>query len=296
MPAGKDHTNFLGMRLVRIEPGSFTMGVGETPLPDEVIGKPHRSQGDFDERPMHEVTICKPFYIGVHEVTNAQYEQFDPEHRELRGKLGFSREDDEAVVFVSWHDAAGFCEWLSEREGLPYRLPTEAEWEYACRAGTTTHFHTGDTLPDAFHKNARETWFPDPQRGRDGGDVVPLTVGQTPPNAWGLYDMHGNVEEWCNDWYGPYEADDQRDPVGRADGDFRVTRGGSHGTEIYYLRSANRMGTLPGDKSWMIGFRVVLARMPKTKPLPRPRPQPYQRKVKQRSRRAVAKGPDPTRP
>ncbi|MGD8239784.1 MAG: SUMF1/EgtB/PvdO family nonheme iron enzyme, partial [Armatimonadota bacterium] len=259
-------------------------------------GKPHRSEGDFDERPVHAVTIRRPFYMGVHEVTNAQYEQFDPKHRRLRGKLDFSTEDDEAVVFVSWHEAARFCEWLSAREGMPYRLPTEAEWEYACRAGTTTHFHTGDTLPDVFHKNARETWFPDPERGRGGGDVVPLTVGQTPPNAWGLYDMHGNVEEWCHDWYGPYATRDQSDPVGRADGDFRVTRGGSHGTEIYYLRSANRMGTLPEDRSWMIGLRVVLGKMPKTKPLPRPRPQPYQRNVKQRNRRAVAKGPDSTQP
>ncbi|MGD8237865.1 MAG: SUMF1/EgtB/PvdO family nonheme iron enzyme, partial [Armatimonadota bacterium] len=85
MPTAKEHTNSLGMRLVRIEPGSFTMGVGETPLPDEVAGKPHRSQGDFDERPVHAVTIRRPFYMGVHEVTNAQYEQFDPKHRRLRG-------------------------------------------------------------------------------------------------------------------------------------------------------------------------------------------------------------------
>ena len=151
--------------------------------------------------------------------------------------------------------------------GLPYRLPTEAEWEYACRAGTRTHYHTGDHLPDAFLKNARRSWFPDPER-TEPGDVVSLAVGKTPPNAWGLCDMHGNVEEWCHDWYGPYEPGKQTDPVGRVAGDFRVTRGGSHSAEIYYLRSANRMGALADESSWLIGFRVVIAPLPNTAPLP----------------------------
>ena len=128
--------------------------------------------GDFDERPRHRITISRPFYMAATEVTNAQYEQFDPGHRQLRGKLGFSKEDDEAVVFVTWHDAGRFCEWLSKKEGQPYRLPTEAEWEYACRAGTTTAYHTGDSLKDpAFHKNVGESWFPDSrakQQGRPG--------------------------------------------------------------------------------------------------------------------------------
>ena len=181
--------------------------------------------------------------MGVTEVTNAQFEQFDPKHRALRGKMGFSKDDDEAVVFVSWHDAVRFCEWLSKKERLPYRLPTEAEREYACRAGTTTHFHTGDTLPKEFHKNARESWFPDPRRTRPD-DVVPLFPGKAPANPWGLHDMHGNVEEWCHDWYGPYEAGTQTDPIGRADGEFRVTRGGGHSTEPFFLRSANRLAAL----------------------------------------------------
>ncbi|MBM3238432.1 glycoside hydrolase [Candidatus Poribacteria bacterium] len=283
------------MRLARIESGTFSMGVGKTPLPDEVAGKPHLRAGDFDERPTHKVKITRPFYIGIYEVANTQYEQFDPEHRKLRGKLGFSKADDEAVVLVSWHDAMRFCEWLSKKEGLPYRLPTEAEWEYACRAGTTTHFHTGDTLPEVFHKNAKRSWYPDPARSSED-EVVSLTVGQTPPNAWGLYDMHGNVEEWCYDWYGPYETDEQVDPVGRVDGNFKVTRGGSHGTEIYYLRSANRMGTLPEDSSWMIGFRVVLGELPKTEPLPMSPPELYQRNVKQEIPTTVTKGYDPNKP
>ena len=276
----KPAVNSVGMKLVRIEPGSFTMGGG--------------AGGDFDERPAHKVTISRAFLMGATEVTNAQYEQFDPEHKKRRGKLGFSKADDEAVVFVSWHEATAFCEWLSKKEGKPCRLPTEAEWEYACRAGTTTAFSTGDSLPPEFLKNARESWFPSP-RGKEN-EIVPLVVGRTPPNPWGLCDMHGNVEEWCLDWYGPYAEGDRTDPVGRADGDYRVTRGGSHSTTADYLRSANRMGTLPEDRSWLIGFRVVQAEMPSTEPLPVPAPPLNRQNVKQEVPADLAKGPDPKKP
>jgi formylglycine-generating enzyme required for sulfatase activity len=296
LPKDKTHTNAIGMKLARIEPGTFLMGADQTPLPKELSeDRPHRRNGDFDEHPAHKVTLSQPFYMGIFEVTNAQYEQFDPEHRKLRGKLGFAKEDDEAVVFVSWHDAVRFCEWLSKKEDRPYRLPTEAEWEYACRAGTTTPFHTGETLPKAFHKNVKESWYP-ARYGKEAEEVVPLTVGKTPPNAWGLYDMHGNVEEWCHDWYGPYEKGEQTDPVGRADGLFRVTRGGSHSTLLYYLRSANRLGNVPEDRHWLIGFRVVLGELPKTKPLPAPSPPPWAREVKQEVPADLAKGPDPKVP
>ena len=287
LPEDKEYNNSIGMKLVRIESGSFTMGKDETPLPMDIAGYDWRVQGDFDERPAHEVTISKPFYMGACQVTNAQYEQFDPQHRKLRGKLHFSKADDEAVVFVSWHDAVRFCEWLSEKEELPYRLPTEAEWEYACRAGTTTPFSTGDTLPEELLKR--------PGRKLEE-EVVSLLVGQTTPNAWGLYDMHGNVEEWCHDWYGPYETDEQTDQVGCAEGDFKVTRGGSHSTESYYLRSANRMGTIPEDNHWLIGLRVVIGEMPKTKPTPAPPPQLWQRDVKQDVPQDLEKGPDPGKP
>lgn len=294
LPEEEEYVNSLGMKLVRIEPGSFLMGFSGPPIPAEVARLPHRAMGDFDEHPAHRVTITRSFYMGAFEVTNAEYEAFDPSHRRLRGKLGFSSNDDEAVVFVDWNDAVAYCRWLSRREGLPYRLPTEAEWEYACRAGTASHYHTGDVLPRQFHKNARVSWFPDPRRGRD--EPVDLTVGRTPPNPWGLFDMHGNVEEWCQDWYGPYVADSQRDPVGRADGDFKVTRGGSHSVELYYLRSENRMGTLPEDKSWLIGFRVVMGRVPMTRPLPRPKPELHQRRVRQRKRVGPPQGYDPAKP
>jgi formylglycine-generating enzyme required for sulfatase activity len=258
MPRDREFTNSIGMRFARIEPGRFMMG--------------QEKDGDWDERPVHKVTISKPFYMAVTEVTNAQYEQFDPRHKELRGKRGLSKEDNEAVIFVSWQEAVKFCEWLSQKEGRPYRLPTEAEWEYACRAGTATPYSTGETLPAEYQKHQKFEWDPQP---------VPLAVGKTPSNAWGLFDMHGNVEEWCLDWYGPYEAADQSDPVGRADGEMKVTRGGSHNTDVRYLRSANRSGTLLEDKQWLIGFRVVLGEMPATKPLPRPDPPLWARDVRQ---------------
>jgi formylglycine-generating enzyme required for sulfatase activity len=289
MPKGDTYTNSVGMKFVRIKPGSFRMGVGETPLPHELTN--HRGtqfKGDLDERPNHKVKITKPFYAGIYEVTNFQYELFDPEHRKLRGKdNGLSEDDDEAVINVNWYEARAFCKWLSDLEGLHYRLPTEAEWEYACRAGTKTHYYTGDVLPKEFRKNAR----------MEGTAVdVPLHVGKTMPNKWGLYDMHGNVEEWCYDWYGPYKEKRQKNPVGYAEGDFKVLRGGSHGTHIYYLRSANRMGTVPEDKHWLIGFRVVIGKMPKTKPLALPKPPLNQRDVVPRKPAVVAKGPDPEKP
>ncbi len=294
MPDGAAYTNTVEMRLVRIEPGTFTMGTS-TPLPDELVRLEHRRNGDPDERPAHEVRINRALYMGETEVTNAQYEEFDPKHRRLRGKLGFSKDDDEAVVFVSWDEATAFCEWLSEREGLPYRLPTEAEWEYSCRAGTDTPFSPGDAPDDSVMKNQRASWYPCPRNSKPE-EVQPLHVGRSDANAWGVRFMHGNVEEWCSDWYGPYEPKTQRDPVGRAKGEFRVTRGGSHGTEVYFLRSANRMGTLPDERSWYIGFRVVLGEAPKTKPLPAPKPELHQQGVKPATPRDITRGPDPGEP
>ena len=257
----KTITNSIGMRLCRIDPGTYLMG-NDAPLPDELISPSCFRHGDFDERPVHRVTISDPFYLAACQVTNRQYEQFDPTHRQVRGKLGFSQGDDEAVVFVSWEEATSFCRWLSEKEGEEYRLPTEAEWEYSCLAGTSTPFHYGASLPEECGKNQRRTWFPDPTRMTGGDYVVPLHVGETPANPWGLHDMHGNVEEWCLDWYGPYVERDQTDPTGPETGDFRVTRGGSHSTESYYLRSANRMGALPDERSWLIGFRVARGSLP----------------------------------
>ena len=233
--------NTIGMKLVHIGSGSFRMGQDRN--------------GDADEAPRHDVRISKPFFMSATPVTNAQYEQFDPTHKSLRGKRGFSKKDDEAVVFVSWHDAVRFCRWLSKKEGRPYRLPTEAEWEYACRAGTTSLYSTGKNLPQAWQRSQEFSW---------SLKRVSLTVGTTPPNRWGLCDMHGLVEEWCHDWYGPYDNRLRKDPVGAASGLFNVTRGGSHNTALFFLRSANRLATIPEDRHWALGFRVVQATLPKT--------------------------------
>ncbi len=295
-PRGNTFTNSLGMKFVRIEPGTFRMGQLKKLEPEvlPLIEGGDRGgrfdlldNGDYDERPVHTVTITKPFYMAACEVTNFQYELFDPSHKRKRGIDKVSVDDDEPVIYVNWYNAQAFCQWLSDIEGLPYRLPTEAEWEYACRAGTATNYYTGDILPREFQKQ--------PGRVRMPG-ARPLQVGKTTPNAWGLYDMHGNIEELCNDWYGPYKKGRQVDPVGYAQGDFRVTRGGSYATSPYFLRSANRMGALPEDKHWLIGFRVVIGELPKTRPLPPPKPALYQQNVIARDRAEVSRGPDRNKP
>ncbi len=303
LPEGRTFTNSLKMDFVRIAPGSFSMGTQDTPLPESLTkiidGEGWMfvpKTGCFDERPVHQVSLTQPFFMSATEITNQQYEQFDPLHSYLRGKHGFSIDNDEAVVIVSWEDANRFCEWLSKKEGLPYRLPTEAEWEYACRAGTSTPFSSGDTLPPGCVKNPTESWYPEPTNSRGREEVVPLHVAKTPANPWGLFDMHGNVEEWCLDWYGPYPDGPVSDPVGSTKGDFRVTRGGSHGTVPFYLRSANRMGTLPEDKTFMIGFRVVIGALPRSSPS-EPWPVPLcQQNVNQAIPLDITTGPDPAVP
>lgn len=247
------------IRFVEIPAGSFWMG-------SNGLG------ADYDEAPLHQVTLSAPFRMSETEITNAQYEAFDPSHRALRGRQGFSSGDDEAVVFVTWHQAAAYCRWLSEREGRTFRLPTEAEWEYACRAGSYMHFSNGDMLPKGEWRNQTEHHAFQP---------VDLTVGRFRPNGFGLYDMHGNAEEWCLDWYGPYAVGDQVDPTGYADGLYRVTRGGSHSTPVNFLRSANRMAMIPEDCHFLTGFRIVEAPFPATAPL--------QRKERKRSVRQTAK-------
>ena len=286
MPTGREYVNSLGMKFVRIEPGTYRMGQLDTPLPAEIVpsSRVFMAKGEYDEKPVHTVTISKAFYMGVTEVTNFQYELFDPGHKGLRGKKGVSMEDDEAAVFVNCYEARAFCDWLSEKESrraAPYRLPSEAEWEYACRAGTTSNYHTGAILSDEF----RGEW---PRSG--------FHVGRTPGNSWGLYDMHGNVEEWCSDWYGPYRGGRQVDPGGYVSGDFRVTRGGSDGTGEFFLRSANRLGSLPSARNRVIGFRVVIGEAPESELWPEPEVPLHQRDVVSRSRAEVLKGPDPDKP
>ena len=182
------------------------------------------------------------------------------------------------VRYVSWRGAAAYCDWLSLREGRsraydhatwecnggdPYeadgfRLPTEAEWEFACRAGTQTLFSTGDCLDAATEANYDGT---QPAPGCPGGpfldDIVP--VGSYAPNGFGLYDMHGNLWEWCNDWYGDY-AGDETDPVGPADGDYRIVRGGSWSYSAVHCQSGMRSWNPQTATIWLLGFRPVMSK------------------------------------
>jgi formylglycine-generating enzyme required for sulfatase activity len=286
-PEARQWTNSIGMKFVRIGPGEFVMGSGEAPPRD----RQEWESRDADEAPAHKVRISKAFGLGAYEVTNAQYEQFDPEHRALRGRQNSSRADDDPAAFVTWQQANDFCQWLSRKEGKPYRLPTEAEWEYACRAGTATAYGIGDQLGPA------DANFGVAADGKRKPVAVP--VGSFKPNAWGLYDMHGNVAEWCLDWYGPYEPGDQTDPVGRVDGYARVTRGWSSLRTSHpkgaarYCRSANRSGQLPEDANYVTGFRVVQGEKPATTPAPVVLPL-CQQNVAQSA--PPSTGPDPTKP
>ena len=223
--------------MVEVPAGSFWMGA-------EGVTAAYNK----DESPIHRVTISSSFRMSAFEITNAQYEQFDPSHRAMRGRYGFSSEDDEAVVFVSWEDACAYCSWLSAETGKNYRLPTEAEWEYACG---------GSSFKKELSKN-------NVQGAEEKRIFAPVSLASLRilPNALGLYDMLGNVEEWCLDWYGPYPAEEQKDPAGMKDGIFKVTRGGSHTTSPGYLRSSNRAALPPADRSFAVGFRVVEAENP----------------------------------
>ena len=278
MPTGKEYTNFIGMRLVRIEPGTFRMGVGKTPLPQELTD--HRGtqfDGDFDERPNHRVTITKPFYMGVHEVTRGQFTAFVKEFGDRSvvetgyggeklgtpwDKPGYDQTDEHPVVCVSWNDAMAFCDWLSKTVSLP----TEAEWEYACRAGTKTAYQWGDDRKDGkgwcnggdqalarrvrAKKRSGFNW--------DDGFAFTAPVGKFKPNAFGLYDMHGNVWEWCSDWHAQYEKGAQTDPIGPAIGEFRVIRGGGRASFPSSCRSASRHCVLPRLRTIDHGFRLVV--------------------------------------
>ena len=238
-------TNASGMKFVLIPSGSFMMG---SAVGVEETARHYKLSKQFfeGEHPRHKVSISKSFYLQTTEVTQEQWKIVmgnNPSRYKPRTKM-------RPVVKVSWHDAQDFIKHLNEIEGTDkYRLPTEAEWEYACRAGIQTKFSFGDDdqLLEEY------AWHGYNSKGRTN------PVGQKKPNAWGLYDMHGNVWEWCQDWYGPYPENHVSDPKGPLSGEARVCRGGSYAFDISHNRSAIRGKLHPkargifGDR----GFRIA---------------------------------------
>jgi formylglycine-generating enzyme required for sulfatase activity len=227
-----DCGNGATMKFALIPKGDFVMGSG-TKSPFETD----------DEKPQHRVTITRPFYMGVYPTTQAQYRAI------MGASPGHFKDDLNPVEEVSWLDAERFCGAMSARTGRSVRLPTEAEWEYACRAGTTTRYSFGDDEAML----GRYAWFKD----NSGGKTHP--VGQKQPNPWGLYDMHGNVLEWCSDWYAKsYANAGEIDPRGPISGKTRVVRGGAWGGATYSCLSAGRLMCWPGGCDSDGGFRVVV--------------------------------------
>ena len=262
--------NDLGMRFVLIPAGTFLRG---TPS-DEVRWS--------WETPQHEVTISRPFYMAIYEVTNGQYRAFKPDH-DSGDKPDFEEataEDDlnadrQPAVGIPDVDAMAFSRWLGTREGgRTYALPTEAAWHYACRAGSSTTFAWGDNPADAAkYANVLDGKRRDLLNMRnllagpmlflvqveDDGFSVTAPVGSYLPNAWGLFDMHGNASEWCRDWDSKLTAEAVTDPRGPAAGEKRVTAGGNFDDEMYFQRASSRTSLTGGPESgWFgIGFRLV---------------------------------------
>jgi formylglycine-generating enzyme required for sulfatase activity len=215
-----------------------------------IMGSPKDEEGHNEDEMQHAVVLSKGFYLGRFPVTQAQYERISGENP------SYFRGPSLPVETVSWYDAVAFCEELFRRTKRPFRLPTEAEWEYACRAQTTTAFHTGDTLlADQANFDGK---FPYNGVRAEVCRRETTPVDMFPPDHWGLHDMHGNVWEWCSDWYGEYFHHSAIDPEGPATGAIKILRGGSwfHGPAD--CRSAQRDALDPGRRHSPYGFRVVL--------------------------------------
>jgi formylglycine-generating enzyme len=293
------------MELTLIPAGEFMMGSSETAKQTAAFFNKTFDTSNYtiehfrDDTPQHRVRITKPFYLGTYHVTLAQFRQFvadtgyktdmekgvkptpsswNPDKRAFSlnenyswRKMGFEQTDEHPVVFVSWNDAVEFCKWLSKKDGNTYRLPTEAEWEYACRAGTTTRYYSGDdpeTLAEVANvaDAAAKTVIPNVGMYKkfhinaNDGFVFTSPVGKFKPNDFGLYDMHGNAWQWCADWHGEdyYSKSPIDDPKGPDSGESRVLRGGSFNPWPYFdNRSAARYRTAPGRPNDMTGFRVA---------------------------------------
>jgi formylglycine-generating enzyme required for sulfatase activity len=232
--------NSLGMAFVYIEPGTFLMG-----------SPPNEPERDMDEK-QHRVTLSKGFYMQTTEVTQAQWTAVMGSNPSK-----FSDCNDCPVEMVSWNDVQRFIRLLNEKEGIDrYRLPTEAEWEYAARAGTRTAFSFGGCLSTDQANYDGNYPMPDCAKGRYTEKTA--AVASFPANAWGLYNMHGNVREWCQDWYGRYPTGSVTDSRGPSSGPERVVRGGGWDNGARRSRSAHRSSNRPGFRSSGLGCRLAL--------------------------------------
>jgi formylglycine-generating enzyme required for sulfatase activity len=241
-----DLGNGVKLELVLIPAGKFMMGSPETEkerLEDEV---------------QHEVTLTKPYWIGKYEVTQEAYE------RVMGNNPSWFVGGRNPVEMVSWDNAQEFCQKLSRRTRREARLPTEAEWEHACRAGRSTPFHTGETISTAEANYNGSYVYGSGAKGENRRNT--MAVGSLASNAFGLYDMHGNVGEWCGDWFVEYAKGAQCDPPGAADGQLHVLRGGSWDVIPSYCRSACRYWGAPGRRYKITGFRVVILAEKETRP------------------------------
>jgi len=230
---GEERT-FDGIEFVWIPPGTFLMG------------SPEHEQAPADEKPQHRVTLTQGFWLGKYEVTKAQWKNVMGSEP-WKGKQYIIDDPDSAAVVVTWDAAQEFA----RRLGSQYRLPTEAEWEYACRAGTTSAFYFGDD-PSPIGEYA---WYS--KNARDGGEKYAHKVGMKKPNAWGLYDMHGNAWEWCQDFDASYPEGPVTDPTGPGNGLVRIIRGGSWSHGASKCRCANRNRYIPENAVSNHGLRVV---------------------------------------
>ncbi len=257
-----EYTNSLGMKFRLIPPGKFMMGSPPEEiarlLQEDLHPYPYYADRLESEGPEHEVEITQPFYMGVHEVTVSQFRQFVKNNNYQMSddrwqNPGFEQTEDHPVVFVSWNNAVDFCEWLSKQQHVKkYRLPTEAEWEYSCRAGQArTRFGFGNEDADL----GLYAWYV----SNSDGKTHP--VGQKKENAWGLYDMHGNVWQWCQDVYHEdyYSRSPKKDPPAPSGGGERVIRGGCLGSIPDDCRCAFRHHIDPHWRNDDLGFRAVLS-------------------------------------
>ncbi len=250
------YTNSIGMDFIRISAGQYRAenGIRETYANNKYYRAKH-----IKNKPIPAlITISKDFYLSAFEVTNQQFELFDPAHKQQRPNYQQSSEgDNHPVEPVTWQQAQLYARWLSTKEGRQYRLPTEAEWEYAARAGTTTRVYWGNNFWDrnkanlgGLHSNI-ETYKVD-------GYVNSAPVGTFPANPWGLYDMIGNSYEWVSDWWHPNLAQDSIDPKGPDFGKIRMGKGGSWTTRYYAIYSGEDDGNNPADLGDIRGFRLLV--------------------------------------